>query len=229
MPGQAICQERPASGEAGRQRAFRTAKLPGGLLVGLAFQVAKDDRRPIDFGQATQLLAEQRLQIFSQSFGSTAGSVMTATRLFLNPQRSDGFRPGFEGGVVGNAVEPVSQHLPRLDRRRFAEQHQEGGLKSVLGIVMPAQDATADAPDHGAMTAHQGFESCVFPAGDETLQQLAIGQAGPVAQQGAAAKDLHHPVQLAGWHAACPFGTGLLVLYLLFLGGWRFLALFWRI
>ena len=60
---------------------------------------------------------------------------------------------------MGHAVEPVRDLVPLPDGSRLAHQHQEGGLKGVLGVLVAAQDAEADAPDHRTVPAHQGGKS----------------------------------------------------------------------
>ena len=72
------------------------------------------------------------------------------------------------------------------DRRRLADEDEEGGLEGVLGVVVVAEDAAADAPDHRAVPPHQGFQGRWLSAADEALQQLPIGQVRPFRQQGAA-------------------------------------------
>src|SRR5262249_45444769 len=58
-------------------------------------------------------------------------------------------------------------------------QDKEGGLESVLRVVLIAQDRPADAQDHRAMTLDQGGEcefGCIPAPGYEACEQLPIGQ-----------------------------------------------------
>jgi hypothetical protein len=50
---------------------------------------------------------------------------------------------------VGDAVQPIADHLARRDRRRLANQDEEDGLEGVFRIVVIAEDAATDAPDCG--------------------------------------------------------------------------------
>jgi hypothetical protein len=53
-------------------------------------------------------------------------------------------------------------------------------LPGILGVVVVPEKTTANAQDHRAMTTDQGGERSFVLAGDEGLQQLPIGQPGPV-------------------------------------------------
>ena len=62
-------------------------------------------------------------------------------------------------------------------------------MKRILGIVMPAQDAAANAHDHIAVTPHEDFERQFIPAGDELFEELIVGQREQVAQEDEAASE----------------------------------------
>src|SRR5262249_37229941 len=102
--------------------------------------------------------------------------------------------------------------LGRLAKRgRLANQDQEGGLEGVLGVLVGAEDAAANAPDHGAMPLHQGGKGCLFPAGDVALEQLPVrqvrlGQASP-------AEVLNDAAELAGSHRIPPSVAGSMYYY----------------
>jgi hypothetical protein len=54
---------------------------------------------------------------------------------------------------MSHPVKPISQHLPWIDGSRLASKDEEGGLKSVFGVVMIQQTA-ASAPDHRCVPLH---------------------------------------------------------------------------
>jgi len=99
---------------------------------------------------------------------------------------------------VGHAVEPVADHLPRSDRRRPADEDEEGGLEGVLGVLVAGEYAAADPPDHRGVPSHEGFQSRPVPAADEALQQFPILQPGFVIPEQDLTKLWDQVVQGAG-------------------------------
>ena len=95
-----------------------------------------------------------------------------------------GRRSRLQRRLVGHAVEPVGDHLPRHDGSRLADEDEEGGLEGVLGVVVAVEDPAADAPDHRAVPLHQGGERRFLAAAEVALQQLPIGQARPLVHEG---------------------------------------------
>src|SRR5262249_33501957 len=91
------------------------------------------------------------------------------------------------------------QQLPGDNRRCPADEDEEGRLKSILGVVVVAQNAATDAPDHRAMPPHQGRKSRLIATADVVLQQLPIGQSRPIPQHHAT-KVLEDLARLAGRH-----------------------------
>jgi hypothetical protein len=69
------------------------------------------------------------------------------------------------------------------DRRGFANEDEEGGLKGVLGGVVIAENAAADAPHHRSVPAYEGVESRTVPAAEEVLDQLPVGRVRPSAPE----------------------------------------------
>ena len=191
-------QHRPRPRQPRRQRPLGTTEAPGRLLVSLAFQVAKDHRHPVLVGQAAQLLVEKGHEI--------APKVLLDSRFrhrrdlpFPRPP-SDGRGPGLERRLVSNAIEPVGDQRPRLNRRRFAEQHKERGLECILRIMVAADDTPANAPDHRPMAAHQSSKCRLLALLEVALQQLPIAESPAVSQQGPAAEVLHDLAQLTARH-----------------------------
>jgi hypothetical protein len=72
-----------------------------------------------------------------------------------------------------------------MDGCGLADQDEEGGLETVLGIVNIAQDAPAHTEDHGPMPAHQRREGRLIPALNKQVQQIAVANpVGFLLQQG---------------------------------------------
>ena len=86
---------------------------------------------------------------------------------------------------MGHAVQPATERVLHPERPRLAGQHEEGGLEGVLGGMLVAEDAPADAEDHRPVPLHQGLEGrlgAVLVPGGEPLQELGIRQPGECAQ-----------------------------------------------
>lgn len=77
-------------------------------------------------------------------------------------------------------MEPIRDHFSRHNGSRLPYQDEESSLEGILGIVVAAENATTDAPDHWAVSAHEGCEGGVFSLFDEGRQELPIGQSRPV-------------------------------------------------
>jgi hypothetical protein len=82
-------------------------------------------------------------------------------------------------GSTPSNVSPAAScdHLARADGSRLADQNEERALKSVLRIVHIADQATANAENHGSMPADQHLKARLITASDEAVQQLPIGRA----------------------------------------------------
>src|SRR5262249_3868118 len=50
----------------------------------------------------------------------------------------------------------------------------ERGLERVLGVVVVAEDAAADAPHHRRVPPHERLDRRLVPVADEPLEQLAV-------------------------------------------------------
>ena len=61
-----------------------------------------------------------------------------------------------------------------LDRARAAGQGQERVLEGVLGVVLLAEDSTANREDHRTVAIDQDPESVGVICGDETIQKLPL-------------------------------------------------------
>ena len=89
-------------------------------------------------------------------------------------------RAGSGRDAEGDAVEPAPDRFPVADGGGAADEDQEGGLEGVLGVVLVAEDRTADAEDHRPVTLEQGGERRLrglVAAVGEPAQELGVGQA----------------------------------------------------
>jgi len=56
--------------------------------------------------------------------------------LLLPRPPSGGVPSSLQRGLVGHAIEPVGDPLPRHDGGGFPDEDKEGGLKSIFGVVV---------------------------------------------------------------------------------------------
>src|SRR5579884_2016164 len=92
-------------------------------------------------------------------------------------------RSCFERCLISHAIEPVADHFSRRDRRRPANEDEEGSLKRIFGIVMVAEKTAADAPDHPAVPPYQSGGGSFVALFDEAIQQLSVAQPRTVSLQ----------------------------------------------
>src|SRR6516162_8454399 len=104
----------------------------------------------------------------------------------------------FESRSVGHAMQPVAYVSAGDDRRGLADENEKRCLEGILGICLVAQDAAADAEDHGTMPPHQGFKSRLVPLADKTVQQFAIEPRLPFVPAGCPLKVSKDPIKLSG-------------------------------
>src|SRR5690349_8862774 len=75
-----------------------------------------------------------------------------------------------------------------MDRRCLAQQHQKGGLKSVLSIMAIAQDTATNTEHHRAVPAHQGREGGFLALDQKSIEQLAVCQTVRIVEEHAPVK-----------------------------------------
>src|SRR5262249_34890516 len=135
VPCESLGQQGPCSGQSSRQCPFRTADLPSSLFVGFALQIAQKDGETILVGKVAQLLVQQGFQVMPKVF-LDPWCFRHLIYLPLPEPSFGGHPPGLASRLVGHTVQPVPHPLSWLDGSRLAHQNQEGGLKSVFGIVV---------------------------------------------------------------------------------------------
>jgi len=57
----------------------------------------------------------------------------------------------------------------------FLNEHQEGGLECILGIMLVGQDGSTDAEHHWTVPLNQCCEGRFIATGDESVDQLTVG------------------------------------------------------
>jgi hypothetical protein len=82
---------------------------------------------------------------------------------------------------------------------RFLDEDKEGGLECVLGVLVAAEQATTNAPDHWAMPPYQSGKRSFSALMKEGFQQLPIRHLAAI-RQGGPAKVLDNLAHLMGRH-----------------------------
>jgi hypothetical protein len=71
---------------------------------------------------------------------------------------------------VCHPIEPIDNHLSWLHGSRPPKKHKKRGLKSVLGVVVVAEETQAYAPHHRAVSAYEGGEGGLLSLLQEEFQ-----------------------------------------------------------
>ena len=157
-----------------RRPAFDDVEFSSHVFPVLALKVTQHDHCPVLLRQTAQLQVQHCLEITPGIFlypgWFSHVRHLRFPQLALRPGR-----PGLEGGLVSDAVEPVTDLRSGVDRRRLADEDEKRRLERILSVVVVAQDTTADTPNHRAMAAHERFQGRRLSAAHEALQQLGIG------------------------------------------------------
>ena len=148
------------------------------LLVGPAFQVAEDHRRAKPLGKSADLFVQERLDVVralraALRLDRTQGGPVPL--MLASPRRGG---TGTRRDAEGHPVQPARQRVTLPDRSGRPGQDEERGLKSVLGIVMIAQDRMTDPLDHGPVPFQQRRERQLVTPGHEHLQQVPVAHSG---------------------------------------------------
>src|SRR5262249_11522006 len=115
--------------------------------------------------------------------------------------------PGFQRSLLRNAVQPVAHQVFLKNGPGLAQKDQKRGLESVLGILMVLQKSSADAPNHGPMTLHQGFERSLIAVAKEIVEQFAVGHA-KLRSQNCFAQTVKHSLHARHRHSLSPVLSG---------------------
>jgi hypothetical protein len=146
----------------------------------MPLEVAKDDRRPVSFGEPVEFLVKDRRKIVRSRIEAGRGCPEFGCSEFDRPTSLDaGF--GLERGPTSDPVEPRSQAIADPEPPAFASEDQKRRLKGVHRFVFVAEDAPADAENHRPMPLDDRFKrrfGLFARSRGEPLEQLAVGQAG---------------------------------------------------
>jgi hypothetical protein len=77
---------------------------------------------------------------------------------------------------VRDPVKPGGQRGAGAGRAGLPAEDQERRLGGVLRVLVVVEDAGAQAVDEGGVAADEGGEGVAVALGDETTQQLRVGQ-----------------------------------------------------
>ncbi len=180
-PDQAGSEPFPASSQPAADRPDGAAQAQGRLLLRQPFEVAKHDWRSVSFRQAPEFFMKQCAEIIPvlilcRRLLCLAGGV--AQLVELAPRRRG---PGVERDARGHPEQPVTHRIGVAERAGLAHQDQPGGLEGVLHIVLVAQNASANPPDHWSVPRHQRGEGQL---GHLALQRREPFQKRTIAQPG---------------------------------------------
>ena len=147
---QPVAQPLAAPGQPGLDGANRAPDPHGGLFVGQTFEMAQDDRRPEPFGEPVQFLVELRprrgpvsiIAIRGGNHGRPVGTLALAPAAAGRVESHPGRNPH------GDPVKPARNRVRPPDRTRLPRQHEEHGLRGVLGIVAISKNSPAHVQDH---------------------------------------------------------------------------------
>jgi hypothetical protein len=94
---------------------------------------------------------------------------------------------GFQRGSVRYPVQPPGQPIPIANGGRFANEDEEGRLKSVVSVRAVTKHPPADAEDGRPVASDKQSERGLVPAGDEPIEQQGVarpvgGAGGPGGQ-----------------------------------------------
>ena len=181
----------------------------------MAFEVAEDHRQPVLARQAVDLLVEHRQQVAALDLIDLRAGRSLPQRRF--PRRAaNGGDLRFEGGAVGDAVEPLAEPFGLTQAARLLDEYEERGLEGVFGVLVVAEDTPADAEDHRSVPPHQRGERGGIARGDKPPQQVRVGR---VAGHGRLPEEMDDVAEWCASHAADRSCWEFLALYRYTAGG----------
>ena len=84
--------------------------------------------------------------------------------------------PGVEGDALGDRVQPGCQRCLARYGGSSPNEHKEGSLKGVFGVMAVAEHSAADPKHHGPMAVDKDGKGSLVPLAAEALHQLGITQ-----------------------------------------------------
>jgi hypothetical protein len=153
-------------------------QLAGGFLMSTALEEAQDNGRAVTLGEPVHFFVQDPAQLGGLGRGGIGRLGDQGNVILAAP------RAGAERDPASDAVEPGGNRAGSIEASRLAEQDQEDGLESVLGVVGVAEQPVADVPDQGTVPADEKLEGGFVALDREAFQELAIRQgrltAGPL-------------------------------------------------
>ena len=80
--------------------------------------------------------------------------------------------------TVGHAVQPAADRVPFANAAGLAGEDEEGGLKSVLGVCVIAEQTPTNVHDHRLVAPDQFRERRRVAIDREPREEVAVGAAG---------------------------------------------------
>ena len=198
-PLQPVAELPAGAGQPAPERPLAPAQEPRRVMLGLALQIAKHDRRSERSGQASNLLVHHAAELGAEGQpvgGVDVGVAFGSGSRLLQGTSPDRVGPGTHRHAIGHAVQPRAEPVDVAERPRFADQDQERRLECVVDVMRIGEPATADPQDHRAVPLDEGLQGQFVAVGHEPIQELAFVQAGD-------APALEEPVDLP---ESCPIG-----------------------
>ncbi len=187
-------------------RAHGPTQQPCRLLVRLAFEVTEDNGRAIALRQAVQLLVENRLKVAARLRRSGLrlghGWDLPFAAALPGP-----VGPGPQCRMVSDGVQPAGQRTGAAEETGAPVKHQEGGLKSVLGVLAMLQDTPAHPKNHGAVPLDQQGKCSLVAVAQELLEKLTIADVFARGRQSVQFPN-GNPQRVHAWHGAGPLSLG---------------------
>ena len=155
------------------ERVFAPTQLLGGFFLRPAFEITEDERQSPFVRQPCQLLVENRSHLYTGDF-FFAWTLSNRDSLFVLATGIQ-LRSGFQCYSTGDAVQPTCEGGLLAHGAEILRQHQESGLKSVLGVSVVVHDSAAHTHDHRAVTSNQGLERGLVSISKKLLDELRVG------------------------------------------------------
>ena len=150
-------QTLPCFGRTARDRRLRQTGSSGDIGPAVSFEVTQDEGGPVLLGQSIDFLIQDLLD-FAPGHVLFRFEHRSALHAFFVPAPSRCGAGRIPGDPASHAVKPTRHRFAFPNRRRFARQHQERGLKHVLSILLMVKHAPAHAHYHGPVALDDGGE-----------------------------------------------------------------------
>ena len=168
-------QEVASAGHAAADGSDRTIQRGGGLVVSLPSQIAQHQRSTILRRQVAQFLIEHWSDSEHVAALGRGDEFRIPDGLFATAA-AEQVCPCPRGDAKRDTVEPVRQQTAVADSGRLSQEDEKGCLESVFDIARVAEEAAAEAQDHGPVHLDQRLEGRMITTGEKAFEQLAVTQ-----------------------------------------------------